>query len=48
MVCRSGFTTLLSDYYKSSLLWFIVGWSKALVCSSRMDTRIYVLWTARA
>jgi hypothetical protein len=34
--------------YKSSLLWFIVGWTKTLVRMSWMNTRVYMDRAARA
>jgi hypothetical protein len=46
--CRSCIMTLPPNYYKSSLLWFIVEGTKALVRSTRMNTGIYVVWAARA
>jgi hypothetical protein len=30
------------------MLWFVVGWAKALVPLSRMNTVVYVLWTVGA
>jgi hypothetical protein len=36
------------DYYKSSPLWFIIGGTKALVRSSKMNMRVYVVQAARA
>jgi hypothetical protein len=40
--------TLPPDYYKSSLIWFVVRETKALIRSSRMNTWIYVVQAARA
>jgi hypothetical protein len=40
--------TLPQDYYKSSPRWFVVGGTKALVHSRKMNTVVYVVWAARA
>jgi hypothetical protein len=37
------FTTHPRNYYKSSSQRFIVGGTKALVCSSRMNRVVYVI-----
>jgi hypothetical protein len=45
---RSGLRHFPRDYYKSSPWWFVVGGTKALVHTSRMNTRVYVVHVARA
>jgi hypothetical protein len=46
--CRSGLRHFHRDYYKSSPLWFVVGGTKALIRSSKMNTVAYVVRAARA
>jgi nicotinic acid mononucleotide adenylyltransferase len=41
--CQSSLRYFHRDYYKSSPLWFIIGGTKALVSSSRMNTEIYIV-----
>jgi hypothetical protein len=41
--CQSGLRHFPWNYYKSSLWRFVDGGIKALVCTSRMNTRIYVV-----
>jgi hypothetical protein len=47
-MCQSGLQHFHQDYNKSSLLWFIVGGTKALACSSKMNIVIYVVRVTRA
>jgi hypothetical protein len=45
-VCQSSFTIFPPNYYKNRPLWFVVGGTKALVCSTKMNVRFYVVQTA--
>jgi hypothetical protein len=45
---RNGLRHFPRDYYKSSPRWFVVGETKALVRSSKINTMVYVVWAIGA